>query len=469
MAENFRYQQLTQQLQQLLAQGHWQPSERLPSVRALCSQYQLSLATVQHALHQLEALGLVEARARSGYYVRQPLSAVATTKPESAPASPAPVTVPELFVDIMNRSAAFDIQPKGPVVNLPHLTLLHRLLSRTLRQHGSRYALHYDEPTGLPALREQLSLHYRHYGLALKEDQLCITAGCQHALFLALQAVCQPGDIVAVEHPAFYGVLQLLQQLQLQVLEIPTQHDGLDTVALEQALSRWQVKACVVTPAYATPTGACMSPAKQQHLLSLAAQYDLAVIEDDIYGDLGFYQRPPPLKSLDTEQRVILCSSFSKALSRDLRIGWIAAGRWHEKVARLKLVSQLAGSQSVQQALALFLAQGHYKRHLQHYRNQLQHQRDQLLNALQQYWPDARYTVPQGGLALWLELPGKPNCTAAYTNCLQQGIVLTPGELFSSSGQFQHFLRLSFTNPMIGSRLTALQTLAGLLRNKQQV
>ncbi|CAM5204301.1 aminotransferase-like domain-containing protein [Alishewanella longhuensis] len=463
MAGGFRYQQLTQQLQRLLTEGYWQTGERLPSIRALCQQYQLSLATVQHALHQLEAQGLLEARARSGYYVcAQKMAMVRGQASGTELGRPGPVSVPELFFDIMNRSAAFDIQPKGPVVKLPHLTLLHRLLSRTLREQGTRYALHYDEPLGFTALREQLALHYRQCGLRLDNNELCITAGCQHALFLALQAVCRPGDIVAVEHPAFYGVLQLLQQLQLQVLEIPTDHDGMDITALQHALASWPIKACVVTPAYATPTGACMVETRQQQLLALASVYDFAIIEDDIYGDLGFYQRPAPLKSLDTEQRVILCSSFSKSLSRDLRIGWIAAGRWQQQVARLKLVSQLAGSQSVQQALALFLAQGHYKRHLQHYRIQLQHQRDQLLQALQHYWPEVNYTVPQGGLALWLVLPESVNCTAAYRQCLQQGIVLTPGALFSSSGQFQHCLRLSFANPLLGSRLAALQTLAQL-------
>ncbi|CAM5225275.1 GntR family transcriptional regulator [Alishewanella longhuensis] len=153
---------------------------------------------------------------------------------------------------------------------------------------------------------------------------------------------------------------------------------------------------------------------------------------------------------------ILVCGYSSREFGR------IAAGRWQQQVARLKLVSQLAGSQSVQQALALFLAQGHYKRHLQHYRIQLQHQREQLLQALQHYWPEVNYTVPQGGLALWLGLPEAVICTAAYRQCLQQGIVLTPGALFSSSGQFQHCWRLSFANPLLGSRLAALQTLAQL-------
>lgn len=460
---DFRYQQLTQQLRALLEQGYWRSGARLPSVRALCQRYQCSLATVLHALHQLEAEGLVEARARSGYYVRSTVTAKTQVQPLPQVQQPAPVSLPELFFDIMNRSAAFDIWPTGPTVTLPHLTVLHRTLSRTLRQHGARYALNYDEPLGVLALREQLALHYRQYGTLLTAEDFCVTAGCQHALFLALQAVCKPGDIVAVEHPAFYGVLQLLQQLKLRVLEIPTGHQGLDLDHLQQALTHWPIAACIVTPSYTTPTGACMPLTQQQQLLDLAETHDFAVIEDDIYGDLGFYQRPAPLKSLDLTQRVILCSSFSKSLSRDVRIGWIAAGRWQQQVARFKLVSQLAGSQAIQYALADFLAQGHYKRHLQHYRVQLVHQRDQLIEALQQSRQDIHYTVPQGGVALWLELPLSINCTAAYARCLAEGIVLTPGELFSSSGQFKHCLRLSYTNPMLGSRLKALQALLLLL------
>lgn len=460
----FRYRNLAEQLRTKIRQHQWLPGERLPAIRKLCQQYQLSLATVQHALHELEAEGLIEAQARQGYFVRHQLVTSQPSMASGISQKPAPVSVPELFLDIMNRSAAFDILPDGPAMPLPHLTILQRQISRAMRRNGAEYALHYDEPRGLPALRAQLANHYRTLGMPLETDDFCITAGCQHALFLALKACCQPGDTVAVEHPAFYGTLQLLQQLQLKVLEIPTTATGgMDVTSLEIALEKWPVKACLVTPAYATPTGACMPFLARQHLIALANQYQLAVIEDDIYGDLGFNERPLPLKSLDTEQRVILCSSFSKALSRDLRIGWISAGRWQQQVIRLKLTSHLASSQAVQQGLADFLAEGHYKRHLQRFRIQLQHQRDQLINALQQYWQAARFSVPHGGLALWLELNPDINCTEAYGKCLEKGIILTPGALFSGSEQFRNCLRLSFANPMIGRRLVALQQLAAIL------
>lgn len=184
-----------------------------------------------------------------------------------------------------------------------------------------------------------------------------ITSGCQHALFLALKACCKAGDLVAVESPCFYGTLQLLEFLQLRVLEIPsTPAKGMQLDLLENALERWSIQACIITPAFATPTGALMPKAQQQRLLELAEQQDFAIIEDDIYRELSFYQRLTPLKAIDTNGRVILCGSLSKTLSRDLRLGWIEAGRWHTQVLQMKLVTQLASSRFMQQGVTEFFA-----------------------------------------------------------------------------------------------------------------
>lgn len=468
----FRYQQLCDELRHGIQSARWQAGEKLPSIRALCQLHQLSLATVQHALHRLEAEGLVQAVAKTGYFVCKTTSLpqLASSRPQSSAAAqlpaPAAVTVPELWFELMNRGAAFDLYPAGPASALPYLTLLYRQIGKAMRASPYQNAMYYDEPAGSAQLRFQLKEHYRSIGLELDAAELVISAGCQHALFLALSASCQPGDIVAVESPAFYGVLQLLQQLQLKVLPIPScPAQGLDLAALAQALTQWPIKACVVSPAFATPTGACMPLPARHALIALANQYDLTLIEDDIYGDLGFHQRPLPLKSLDTEQRVILCSSFTKSLSRDLRIGWIAAGKWQPAVLKLKLVSQLASSPALQQGIAAFMAEGYYKRHLLKFRQQLQQQRDQLLQALQQYFPaDCQYSMPSGGLALWLQLPQPYDTVALYQQCLTHGIYLTPGRMFATSPEFDHCLRLSFAHPLTGSRLQALRQVAALLQ-----
>jgi len=137
-------------------------------------------------------------------------------------------------------------------------------------------------------------------------------------------ACCNRNDVVAVESPGFYGVLQLLEQLGLRVIEVPSSIEtGMNIDALEEALKRWKVKACIVSPAYATPGGALMPIGAKKRLIELAERHDLAVID----ADTALNGAPDPLKGMDLNERVILCSSFSKSVSRDLRLGWVSGGR----------------------------------------------------------------------------------------------------------------------------------------------
>ena len=485
MKPDFRYQQLEQTLLQGIEQQRWPPGTRLPSIRTLCQQHQLSKATVVHALQRLEARGLLEARPKSGYYVSHRPANPRLTNPRPATSVPAPqlkidapraVNVSELFLDIMRRSAAFDLLPERSSDDLPPgIVILNRALGRALRRQRGDDFQYYDDPAGLPMLREQLAQQLQRRGCNLTSEQLCITSGCQHALFLALMASCQKGDVVAVEAPGFYGVLQLLQQLQLQAVEVPTSTTtGMDIDALEVILQRWPVRACVVAPAFATPGGALLPDNARQQLLNLAEQHNLAIIEDDIYADTAFNRVPDPLKARDLSGRVMLCSSFSKSLSRDLRLGWISGGRWHADILRLKLVTQLASSRYLQQGVADFLADGSYASHLRRQRYQLRQQRDQLLSVLSQ-WPGApQFSAPDGGLALWLELgtdttnpPHSPkrqiNTLALYPEALAHGVIITPGPLFSASGQFTNAIRLSFAHAWTAPRRAALQRLSLLL------
>jgi DNA-binding transcriptional MocR family regulator len=470
----FRYRQLEDWLLQGIYTQRWRAGERLPSVRLLCRQQGLSKATVQHALHRLEAQGLIEARPRAGYFVvppaRHPLTAAPIDALTAAPAplrieAPRPVSAGDLFLDIMQRGAAFDLLPDpGGDALPPAIVALNRALGRALRRQRGAAHQYYDDPAGDPGLREQLALHLARRGWPAGPEQLCITAGCQHGLFLALLACCQKGDVVAVESPGFYGVLQLLEQLQLQVVEVPSSPvSGMDMDALAAVLQRWNVKACVVSPAFATPTGALLPAAARQQLLALAEQYDLAIIEDDIYADTAFVRAPDPLRALDRSERVILCGSLSKSLSRDLRLGWISGARWHGQILRLKLVTQLASSRSLQQGVAAFLRDGDYATHLRRQAEALRQQCAQLRTAIQG-WPGVnRCSAPQGGLALWVELAPGIDTLRAYPQALAQGLVITPGPLFSVAGQFRHCLRLSFAHPWNPARRAALAQLPQVL------
>ncbi|MBU2875761.1 PLP-dependent aminotransferase family protein [Marinobacter salexigens] len=465
MTSEYRYQALENWLVQGIREHRWRLGERLPSIRTLCQERGLSKATVQHALQRLEAQGLVEARPKAGYFVTLPLRD--TNKPLifGRIEPPRPVTVSELFLDIMRRCAAFDLLPDLSVGKLPPgIVSLNRSIGRALRRQRGEHHQYYDAPAGVPCFREQLVSHYAKRGWAARFDQLCVTSGCQHALFLALMACCNRGDIVAIESPGFYGALQLLEQLGLQVVEVPSSIEtGIDTDALEEILARWKVRACIVTPAYATPGGALMPLSAKKRLIELANVHDLAIIEDDIYADTALHGTPDPLKAMDQDERVILCSSFSKSLSRDLRLGWVSGGRWHDRILHLKLVTQLATSRYLQEGVAEYMADGSLGSHLRRQRNELRINRDHLIASLQAWPCEVRVSNPLGGLAIWAELAEHVDTLAAYLPALDRGVVITPGPLFSASGQFRNCLRISYAHPWNNARSQALASLPELL------
>ncbi|WP_323754260.1 PLP-dependent aminotransferase family protein [Marinobacter sp.] len=461
-----KYQLLEDEIEQGIVAGRWKCGERLPSIRTLCDLHGCAKITIQHALQRLEAKGLIESRERAGFFVTYEKEEFDTPCRMERIESPKPVSVSELFRDIMTRSAAFDLTPSLHSGDMPQgIVQLNRSIGRALRRQKGDFQ-YYDEPAGDPDLRHQLATLFSKRGWTTDASELCITSGCQQSLFLALLAVCSEGDIVAVESPGFYGVLQLLEQLKLKVIEVPTSlQTGMDVNAFSDILNHWNVRACVVQPAFATPGGAVMPKAARTRLIELAEEHDLAIIEDDIYAETGWSGVPDTLKSLDQSGRVIHCSSLSKVLSRDLRLGWVSGGRWHADILQMKLTSQLASSRFVQQGVASFIQEGDYAAFLRKFRLRLREQRDQLLDHLA-VWPLAvRTTAPQGGLAVWVELPEAINTIDIYSKALDEGIVITPGSLFSGSERFGHCLRISFAHPWDAQRTKALKRILELIQN----
>lgn len=468
----YRYQKLEAEIKTAIQQGKLRVGEKLPSIRQQCETYGVAKATVIHAYERLEASGWVEARPKSGFFVRQVMAATQSPKESKTVSVPQLIDMNDLMRDIMAQSAAFDITPE-PLRRdeVPQgVVEMNRALSRALRQQNGMAHQYYDEPAGLLELREQIAERYHRRGCYLAADDLMVTSGCQHALFLALMACCEPGDVVAVESPGFYGALQLLESLGLQVLEIPVSpQTGISLDSLEAALSQWQIKACIVTPAFATPTGSLMPESYKQRLLSLAEQHDFIIIEDDIYGELSFAQQPQPLKTDDQTDRVILCGSFTKGLSRELRLGWLVAGeRYYAKILRLKMVNLLATSRFLQQGLALFIKDGGYDKHLRRLRPQLAQQKDQLVALLAEHWGDLgeiRVSQPKGGLTLWVELPDRYDISALYLEARERGIVITPGNLFTAQDRYRNCLRMSYAHPWNSKRQAALIALAEVIQS----
>ncbi|KAF1053922.1 MAG: HTH-type transcriptional regulator NorG [Stenotrophomonas maltophilia] len=199
----------------------------------------------------------------------------------------------------------------------------------------------YDSLQGSQPLREQITRLLLDSGCHVPPSEIVITTGCQEALSITLRAVCQPGDIVAIDSPSFHGAMQALKAHGLKALEIPTDPvQGVSLEALELAMEQWPVKVILLTPNCNNPLGYIMPDERKRALLRLAQRYDAAILEDDVYGDLAYaYPRPRTIKSFDSDDRVILTSSFSKTVAPGLRTGWVVPGRYLERILHFKYIA----------------------------------------------------------------------------------------------------------------------------------
>ena len=464
------YQQVAEEIITRIDGGYYAPGQKLPSIRALAREHNVSISTVQEAYRVLEERSFTEVRPKSGHFVKARNFAPVLPDVEELPQRPVEVSAWSDILHMLNADEAENMLNLGwaiPDLHSPTLKPLMREMNQISRRHGMR-SLSYDYVRGNVGLRRQIARLGVDSGLQLHPDEILVTSGCQEALACSLRAITKPGDIVAVDSPFYFGAVQTIEASGLKAIEIPSHpQTGTSIEALELALAQWPVKVLVLTPTCNNPMGYSMPEAQRPKILDLCNRYDVVVIEDDIYGDLGFDQETVPLASYDTQDRVILCGSVSKSLSRDLRVGWVISRRWQSELLRLKLATQLAGSRVTQRALANFIRNGDYRRHLLQFKRSLQMQRNQLLSAMKSYWPkQAQYQVPHGGLALWVVLPQECDTNDLYQTMLPQGIILTPGSLFSSQGAFHHCLRLSFNQPYVGRRLTAIKTLGRVLNTK---
>jgi DNA-binding transcriptional MocR family regulator len=417
---------------------------------------------------------LVEARPRSGYFVRAGRTRALPPAAEPLPTLPDPAQYigvhPKVSAIIAAGQQASIHTQFASAVGAPSLyplAALQQASQRALRQHPALYG------QGAPAagdagLRTVLAKRALTVRMNLTADDILITQGCIEALNLALRAVTQPGDTVAVESPTFFGLLQVMESLGLKALEIPASpQTGLSMEALELAAQTYaNIRAVVVVPTLQNPLGSIMPDAQKAALEHWCDARGIALIEDDTYADLIDDDTPlPALKAWDQTGNVIHCASFHKTLAPGIRLGWIAGGRWHARIAMLKYTQSRANDLLPQLAVADFMASGGFDRHLRRFRRTLQHQRQQLADAIAGHFPTGtRLTIPRGGLTLWVALPAGNSSEALFHAALQRGIRIAPGTLFSNSARFDGYIRLSCGNPYTREVDIALRQLAVLVK-----
>ncbi|NIM43307.1 MAG: aminotransferase class I/II-fold pyridoxal phosphate-dependent enzyme [Hydrogenophaga sp.] len=463
-----KYEALANDIEALIASGTLAIGDRLPSVRDTVASRGLSPATVFEAYYRLEARGLVEARPRAGYFVK----AVPAPREEPRGADPVPgsqdVAVNDVVQAVLGSVRDRQVAPLGSAFPSPELFPLERLargMGAAMRRLDPRQLLE-DLTPGNAELRRQIALRGVAQGLSIGVDEVVITSGAMEALTLGLQAVTQPGDVVAIESPAFYGCLQTLERLRLKAVEVATHpRTGVQVDSLAEVLRRHPVKACWFMPSFQNPLGALMPENAKRAMVELLARHEVPLIEDDVYAELYFgAQRPLPAKAWDRHGGVMHCSSFSKSLAPGYRVGWVSAGRFAPQVNRLKFMSTLGVSVPAQLAVLHFLQHGAFDKHLRQLRTALAARQQRALLGIEKYFPEGtRVTRPEGGYFLWVELPEAVDAMALQQAALARHISLAPGPLFSADRRFRHHVRLNVGHPRVEQLDAALKTLGRLV------
>jgi DNA-binding transcriptional MocR family regulator len=445
----YLYEDLAGDLASLVAKGTLRPGDRLPSVRQLSQQRKLSVSTVLQAYLLLENRGVVETRPQSGHYVRPPrTSLVPEPRPPRNSTQATRVTVSDLVARVTGAARDPKIVPLGAATISPSLLpteRINRCMAAVAREAGGA-GVAYDIPPGYLALRRQVARRSADQGIALRPDEIVTTVGAMEALHLCLRAVASAGDTIAVESPSYYGLLQLIEALGMRALEIPANPGtGLDLDALDQSLKRHRVKACLAVTNFSNPVGALMPDESKRALVEMLARREIPLIEDDIYGDLHFDDvRPRPAKAFDKEGLVLLCSSFSKTIAPGYRVGYVAPGRFQERVERLKFAHTVATPTLPQMAVADFLENGGYERHLRRLRRHLSEQVTRVSATIGERFPaGTRISRPSGGFVLWIELPAGKSALELHARALAAGISVAPGPIFSAKQRFANCLRVS--------------------------
>ena len=465
-----RYEALAAELAKLIDRGVLRPGERVPSTRALARSHRLSIATVTEALRRLEDRGLVSARPRSGYYVnahaRPAALEPAVSSPPKGAAEP---DVSSLVFDILARLRARQVVPLGSAFPSPVLFPLDKLAQRLARaaRRMDPWKTVEDLSPGSPELRRQIARRQSAHGVATLPEDIVVTSGAMEALNLCLQAVTRAGDVVAIESPAFYGALQAVERLGLRAVEVPTHPvEGVELGALDEAIRRHGVKACWFMTTFQNPLGATLPDAKKRELVRLLARHGVPLVEDDVYAELHFGERPVPAKAYDTRGLVLHCGSFSKSLAPGYRLGWCVPGRWRQQVERAKLTTSIATTIPVQEAIADYLQHGGYEHHLRKLRAALRSQQREMAHCVRELFPPGtRVTRPEGGYFLWVELAAGVDAIALHRKALQRGISVAPGPMFSPGRGFESCIRLNSGHPFEGPVKSAVATLARLARS----
>ncbi|WP_267403206.1 MULTISPECIES: PLP-dependent aminotransferase family protein [unclassified Chryseobacterium] len=451
MNKEFLYTEIAGGIASQIRNGVLKSGDKLPSVRRLCHEHQISMNTAKRVFLELESQSLIESKPQSGYFVSKLLSVKLPLPEISRPSLIANNVEPdELISKVYENIGKKDMTifsigiPSGDL--LPQAKLKKEIINATreLKEGGTEF----EELQGNLKLRRMIAVRSLTWGGNLSENDLVTTNGGMNALSFCLMALGKPGDTIAIESPCYPGILQLANGLGLQVLELPTHPiTGIEIEALKKAIPK--IDLCLLIPNYNAPLGSLMSDENKKEVVKLLSENNIPLIEDDVYGDLYFgSNRPKCCKSFDKEGNVLYCSSISKTLAPGYRVGWIAPGKYKDKILKMKLLHATSSITIVNEAVANFLKSGKYEKHLHQIRKTLQNNYQNYVQTIAEHFPKGTKTSrPQGGLSLWVEFDQNIKTNELYDLAIKQNISIAPGRMFTLQEQFDNCMRLCIGLP----------------------
>ena len=448
--EDFLYHQISERIATQIQQFTLKTGDKLPSLRAFSIEQGISLTTAYKAYSELEMNGLIEARPKSGYFVRYtPVRTLRSTKPGNRLSVKSEVDPDELIVMVQQNFAREDmikLSLATPDITLLPQAKLNKSMVEAMRSSTNSCML-YEDIQGFLNLRKHIARQAINWGGTVSYEDVVTTQGCMEALVYCLKAVTKPGDLIAIESPTYFGIFNVINSLGLKTIEIPADPStGIDLEYLKKAIDEHTIAACLFVPTFSNPMGYCMSNDQKKDLVKLLLRYNVPLIEDDIYGEMYFGKaRPKTCKSFDQNGMVLLCSSVSKSLAPGYRVGWCIPGKFKDDIIKLKLISTVSSATPTQHAIANFFETGRYDLHMRNLRRLLHTQCLRYTQAIAEYFPEeTKVSRPDGGYVLWIELSKDVNAFDVFYQATQAHISIAPGQLFRIDRRFSNYIRISF-------------------------
>lgn len=297
-------------------------------------------------------------------------------------------------------------------------------------------ALQYGTTDGYPKMKLCAIERAQKAGAYNEGDAVLITTGANQGIDLVAKAIINKGDKIIVENPSFIGSLNAFRAYECELVGVDMENDGIDIDKLKSALDENpDAKLIYTIPTFHNPTGTTMSLEKRKKLLDLASEHNVLIIEDNPYGDLRFLgEELPTLKSLDSDNRVIYCGSFSKILSPGMRLGYIVGPEpIIEKVEMLKQVNDVHTPMLTQMMCVQFMKKYDINKYIEKNRKLYKEKCDCMLNAMAQYFPKGKveWTEPEGGIFLWCTCPTITDVSEIISGCLEKKVAIVPGSNFA--------------------------------------